>query len=247
MKKGLILLFVILFPFHADAQYDQKISLSFAAGTFKTFGKELGEYGPMQMPNYRMGINANGGLQFKISSRFSISAELGIMVSEKWSYKVGDNNNYLYWSIYDTVTGNLIAEGERYLDIFNYSIGIKPIYYVTQGKKWSTFVYAGVNVNITRANYEDTEWPKLKELNRLSADDNGPYNDYLEQNTGIGFNPGLGVEFFPKDRIGISLTTGYYFIKLNKDNFKSYSQVENFNAFVIQAGLKMYFIKSKDL
>jgi opacity protein-like surface antigen len=247
MKKGLILLIVILFPFHANAQYDQKISFSFSAGTFKTFGKKLGVDEPMQMPNYRMGFGANAGLQFKISERFSLSGELGIMISEKWSYKQGSNNNYNYWSINDSVTGNLIAEGENYLDIFNYSLGIKPIYYITKGGKWNSYLYAGVNINITRANYEDTQWLKLKELNMLPASDTGPYNGNLEQNTGVGFNPGMGVEYFPKERIGFYLNAGYYFIKLNKDNFKSPSRVENFNAFAIQAGLHMYFIKSKDL
>jgi opacity protein-like surface antigen len=247
MKKGLFLLIVILFSYNASAQYDQKISFIFSAGTFKTFGKKLGEYEPMQMPNYKMGFGANAGLQFRISERFSLSAELGIMISEKWSYKQGSNNDYNYWSINDSITGNLIAEGENYHDIFNYSLGIKPIYYITKGKKWSSYLYAGVNVNITRANYEDTQWLKLKELKMLSPGDTGPYNGYLEKNTGIGFNPGFGVEYFPKEKIGFYLNAGYYFIKLNKDNFKSPSMVENFNALAIQAGLRLYFIKSKDL
>ena len=135
----------------------------------------------------------------------------------------------------------------NYLDIFNYSLGIKPIYYLSQGKKWKPFLFAGVNFNLTRAWYEDTQWIKLEELNMLLPDDTGPYNENLEENYGIGFNPGLGLEYFPKDRIMFSLSTGYYFIKLKEENFKSPSRVENFNAFVIQAGLRLYFIKSKDL
>jgi opacity protein-like surface antigen len=247
MKKGFLLFLVVFSPFLANAQFDQKVSLKFNAGTFKTFGKKLGQYEPMQMPNYKMGFSANAGVQFKVSTQFSLSAELGIMISQRWSYSEGGNDNYLYWYINDPVTEAVIAEGESYLDIYNYSIGVRPIYYLNEGKKLSFFVYAGVNINSTKAIYEDTRWIKLKELNMLPPDDTGPYNYNLEKNIGLGFNPGLGLEFFPKERIGLNLTTGYYFIMLNKKNFISPEREENFNAVVIQAGLRFYFIKSKDL
>jgi len=247
MKKSLFSIIVFLIPFWAIAQYDQKVSINFASGIFKTFGEKVGEYGPMQMPNYKMGFSANGGVQFKINGQWSLSVDIGIMISERWSYKEGQNNNYYYWTINDTTTGDLIAEGENYLDIFNYSIGIKPKYYLLQDNKWKPFLYAGVNINSSRAFYEDTQWIKLDELNLLPADDTGPYNDNLEKNLGIGFNPGFGLEYFPNDKIGFYLSSGYYFIMLNKDNFKGPSRVENYNAFVLQAGVRFYFIKSKDL
>ncbi|TAL80467.1 MAG: hypothetical protein EPN88_01180 [Bacteroidetes bacterium] len=247
MKKNLFLFSFFLFSILAEAQYEQKVSITIASGIFKTFGKKVGEYEPMQMPNYGMGLSANGGLQFKINEHLSLSVDVGIMVSKKWSYSEGDNNNYLYWSLNDTTTGALIAEGENYLDIFNYSFDIRPKYYLGQDKKWKPFIYAGVNINLTRAFYEDSQWIKLNELNMLPPDDTGPYNGNLEKNFGIGFNPGFGLEYFPKERIGFYLSPGYYFIALNKNNFKSPSRTENFNAFNIQAGLRLYFIKSKDL
>lgn len=247
MKKGLLLFLIIFSPFITNAQFEQKVSFNFAAGTFKTFGKKIGDYDPMQMPNYRMGFSANGGMQFRISPRFSLSAEVGIMISQRWYYDVGENENYYHWTIIDPITEDLLAEGEYYLDIYNYSLGVKPIYYLNQGKKLSFFLYAGININSTEAFYEDTQWLKLKELDMLPDDDTGPYNVNLEKNTGLGLNPGLGLEYFPKERIGFNLTTGYYFMKLNKDNFKSPERQENFNAVVIQAGFRLYFIKSKDL
>jgi len=74
-----------------------------------------------------------------------------------------------------------------------------------------------------------------------------PSRDFLEENSGIGFNPGLGVEYSPNDRIHFYLEPGYYFIMLNEKNFKAQERVENFNAFVLTAGLRYFFIKSKDL
>ena len=247
MKKRLLLFLVIFSPFVANAQFEQKVSLNFAAGAFKTFGTKLGVNEPMQMPNYKTGFSASGGAQFKLSNRFSLSVDLGFMVSERWDYHTGDDNNYLHWSINDPITSELIAEGENYLDIFNYSIDIKPIYYLNQPKKLNFFLYTGISFNSTTAYYEDTQWAKLSELGMLPADDTGPYNDNLEKNIGLGLNPGLGLEFFPKERVGFNLTTGYYFMLLNKKNFKNSEREENFNAVIIQAGLRFYFIKSKDL
>jgi hypothetical protein len=247
MKKGLLFLLAIFSPILANAQFEQKVSLNFSAGTFKTFGKKIGASDPMQMPNYRMGLSVNGGVQVKVSTRFSLSAEVGLMISQKWSYSEGDNDNYYHWTINDPVTENMLAEDEYYLDIYNYSIGVKPVYYLNPDKKFNFYLYNGVSINLTTATYEDTKWLKLKELNMLPAGDPEPYNNNLEKNIGLGLNPGLGLEYFPKERICFNLTTGYYFIMLNKDNFKSPDRQENFNAVVIQAGFRLYFIKSKDL
>jgi len=248
MKRSLFFLIVFLIPIWAVAQYNQKISINLASGIFDTFGKKVGEYDPMQMPNYQLGFSANGGLQIRINDRLSISAEVGFMNSRRWYYSEGDNNNYLYWYItLDTITYEPIAEGENYLDIQNYSFGVKPKYYLGPGKRWNPYFYAGVNINWTRAYFEDNLWVALDKFNMLDPDDTGPYNYNLETNFGVGFNPGFGVEFFPNERIGFNLSSGYYFIMLNKKNFKSPEREENFNAFVLQAGLRFYFIKSKDL
>ncbi len=247
MKNKFWFFFLLVFPSLSQAQFEQKVSLNFATGIFKTFGKKVGEYEPMQMPNYGVGFSAIGGLQFKINERFSLSAEFGFMSSHSWYYSEGDNFNYLYWSINDSITDELIEEGEDYLDITNYSIGIKPKYYLLHDKKWIPYFYAGVNINWTSAWFENNLWPALNKWNMLDPDDTGPYNGNLEKNFGIGFNPGLGVEYSLNDKFIFYLSSGYYFIILNKDNFKSPSREENFNAFVLQAGLRFNFIKSKDL
>lgn len=247
MKKGLLLFIISLVSLHSTAQFEQKVSINVSSGIFKTFGDKTGQYDPMQMPNYSMGFSANGGLQFRINERFSLSADFGIMISQRWFYKpAGSDINYLSWSFIDTISG-IYYEGENYLDIYNYSIRINPKYYLVQGKKWSPYIFAGVSLNLTRAFFEDLLWMKYDELNYLPPDDTGPYNGYLEKSFGIGFNPGIGVEYSPNDKIHYFLESGYYFIMLNKDQFKSPELVENFNAVVLQVGLRYCFIKSKDL
>ncbi len=140
MKKGLLFFIAILIPILANGQYEQKLSINIASGVFKTLGKKLGQYDPMQMPNYRMGFSANAGMQFKIGERFSLSAEAGIMISNKWSYIAeGSDHNYLYWSFTDTTTSKYY-EGEAYMDIYNYSFGIKPKFYLFPGNKINPYL-----------------------------------------------------------------------------------------------------------
>jgi hypothetical protein len=237
----------LFIPLIAVAQYDQKISVNLSAGAFKTVGYKFGEYEPMQMPNYGMGFAASGGVQFRISERFSLVAEAGVMVSHSWSYSEGDNNDFLYWAITDTVTGEDIAEGYNYLDILNIRFGIKPIWYLVGEKNWRPFLYLGVNITITDAYYEDLLWAELDKLDMLPPDDEGPYNGYLERNVGLGLNPGLGLEYSPGGRMHYYLTAGYSFIDLKAENFKSASLEENFHAVDVQAGIRFNFLKSRDL
>jgi len=250
MKKFLFLFLFVLISSLATSQFEQKVSFDLSAGIFKTFGKKLtmeGGYTPMQMPNYKTGFSANTGMQFKISRRFSLSAGFGIMVTEKWFHKKEfSSDNWISWSFNDTIDG-LYYAGENYLDIFNYSINIRPKYYLLPEKKLNPYVFAGVSFNLTRANYEDTEWEKKNELDYLPIDDTGPINDFLEKNNGIGFNPGIGVEYSFNNRMHFYFEPCYYLILLNKLNFAYSERTENLNAFVLQAGLKYYFVKSKEL
>jgi hypothetical protein len=248
MKKNYILLSVILFPFLANAQFDQKFSLNFAIGTFKTFGTKYTEdTGPLQMPNYKMGFDGTLGFQFQFSERFSISTDFGLMITNRWNYTNPDVDNWLYWSIDDSITGKVLEEGENYLDLRNYSISVKPKYNLLQGKKWNPYFFTGININWTRCWLENNLWDAMKRLNRLGPDDTEPWNDYLEDSFGVGFNPGFGVEYCPGNKLNFYLETGYYFIALDKNKFKNPAMVENFNSFILQAGLRMFFIKSKDL
>jgi len=247
MKKILFLTSLLFISGLTSAQFEQKISVNISGGLFKTFGEKVSEYDPFQMPNYGMGLSAAGGLQFRISERFYLSGEFGFLASNKWDYREGEGNNYLHWSINDTLTGELLEEGDDYLDIRNYSFGIKPKYYLFHNRKLNPYVFAGISLNRTSAWLENNWWPAANRLNMLPPDDTGPYSWILQENFGMGFNPGIGLEYKPDYKMHYFLETGIYSILLDKKNFKSPSREENFNAFVLQAGLRFNFLKSKDL
>ena len=70
---------------------------------------------------------------------------------------------------------------------------------------------------------------------------------WFEKSVGMGFYPGIGIEFNMNDNIGIFLQTGYWLILLNKNEFYYSEQEENFQAFKFQLGVRMSFWKSKKL
>jgi opacity protein-like surface antigen len=247
MKNLFILISFLLAPLFLSAQFEQKIGIDLSVGGFKTVGATGTDDMPMQMPNYKPGFSANGGLQFKISKHFSLTAEGGIMFSKRWAYKGEDFVNDLTWVINDTITGALLAEGEDYLDIFNYSFGLRFKYYFLPEKKFDPYIFAGVNVNRTRSFFDNTEWAAYKKLGWLAADDTIPGNDNLEQSFGFGINPGLGVEYSPNDKLHFYLESGYYLISLDKKSFTDALREENFHAIRLQVGVRLNFIKSKEL
>jgi hypothetical protein len=140
----------------------------------------------------------------------------GLMYSGSWSYKIGDGD-YIHYTITDTITDEILAEGNNKLNFINFSIGIIPKYYLLPGKKWNPYLFAGLNINYTHANFTDNWWKAAKEL---------------EYSTG--------------DKLSVTFAAGYSSILLNKQNFKSESLIENFNAFFFQAGIRLSFLKSKD-
>ncbi|MCX6329296.1 MAG: outer membrane beta-barrel protein [Bacteroidia bacterium] len=249
MKRKILILGFFLFPLLLNAQFEQKVSINLSAGMFKTFGEKHGinEYGesrPKQMPSYKAGIVSELGFQYNINRRFSILAELGIMYSNKWELIEDDEYNWMFWSC-DSI---YYSEGFNKLNLFNLSIGITPKLYFLPGKKFNPFIYAGININYTHAKYTDTQWEDYIEKGLYKP---GDYfdNPWLRKNVGFGFNPGLGIEYNPIEKISVFLTAGYYHIFMNEKNFAYYypERSGNFNAFLIQAGIKYSFIKSKNL
>ena len=248
MKIRLLFFICLFIQLSLEAQYNQKVSINIDAGIFKTFGKKYTEYtGPLQMPNYKTGIEGNIGAQLKLSKHLALSADFGIMITSRWNYKTPDNDNYLYWSVDDTISGLVLEEGENYLDLYNYSLSLKPKYYFFIEKKWNPYFLTGININWTRCWFENNYWSALQKWDQLGPDDTEPWNDYLEESFSIGFYPGFGVELSPSSMMNIYIEAGYYFITLDQNKFKDPVMAENFNAIIFQAGLRLFFIKSKDL
>lgn len=249
MKKILILIFALLVPAILNSQYNQKLSINLSLGTFKTFGEKYTEDGgAMQFPNYLPGFAGNAGIQLKLGEHFSITGEFGLMFTTRWDYKASpDDESSLHWTVNDPVTGEVLESGENYLDFFNYAFLVKPKLYLLREKKWNPYFFTGVTINITRCWFENNLWYAMKEWGQVPPEETEPWSDILQENTGIGINPGLGLEFTPANMVHIYLETGYYYISLKEENFTDPSRVENFNAFVIQAGIRINFLKSKDL
>lgn len=256
MKKQIIIVIIIFFPFITRAQFEQKLSINLSAGTFKTIGSKtyLPEWAssqeesePLQMPNFRPGVLGIAGIQFNLNRHLSLSADLGLMYSGQWYYNVYDNVNYLDFAIYDSITDELLADGSDELTLLNISIGFTPKYYLFPGKKINPYIFAGLTLNYTKSDFTDNQWQAYHDLNMLDPDDTGPCSPYLENSFGLGFYPGLGGEYNLSDNIGFFISMGYHLILLKKENFKSPEQEENLNFIDFHAGVRFSFLKSKNL
>ncbi|MCF8380780.1 MAG: outer membrane beta-barrel protein [Bacteroidales bacterium] len=246
MKTILLITALFFIPILASAQFDQKMSLNFSVGGFETIGKKYGEIDVYQMPNYKIGPAFNLGIQFQLNNRLSLLAEAGFMFSHSWNYS-DQNGDWIYWTIEDSISGEEIENGENYLEISNYSFSLKPLYYLNPDSKFSPYLFAGISFNYTTAYYEDTYWNALNEMNLLAQDDTEPYIPFLEKNTGLGVNPGFGLEYSPGKQFHFYFSSSYYFMPLQSKNFKYPEAKENFHALVFQFGTRYNFIKTKDL
>lgn len=249
MKKLFLLISSLLLPLFANSQFDQKLSINLSLGMFDTFGeKYTAEGGAMQFPNYKPGFAGSGGLQVRFGDHFSVGAEFGVMITNNWDYKASPgDDDYLHWTVNDPVTDAVLAEGYNYLDLHNFALAIKPKFYLLKDTKWNPYFLAGININWTRCWLENNLWYAMKEWGQVPPEETEPWSDILQENFGIGFNPGFGVEFTPANRLHTFLEAGYYHVFLNEANFTDASRVENLNAFVIQAGIRINFLRSKEL
>ena len=259
MRSKLIFFALVFIPLITSAQFEQKISVTLSGGMFATLGPNtwMPDWGsveeerePLQIANYKPGVSATAGIQYNLNRHFSIQAELGLLSSSKWFYDDYDGHNYYEWAIWDPITDDLLAEGENELTMRNIGIGFTPKYYLMPGKKINPFLFTGVSVNFTSTTYEDNEWQAWQDLDMMDQfdpDGDGPDRAFIEENTGLGLNPGVGVEISINDNIGFHVLGGYYLVLLGEDSFYVPEQHENIHAIIVQAGLKFSFLKSKDL
>jgi len=259
MKFKLILIGLLFMPFWATAQFEQKISVNLSGGVFMTVGPNtwMPDWGsveedrePLQIANYKPGLSATLGIQYNLNRHFSLQADVTMISSSKWFYDDYDGHNYTEFTVWDTINDILLAEGEKELTMQNIGIGLTPKYYLLPGKRVNPFLFAGVSINFTSTTLEDNEWQAWHDLDLLDQfdpDGDGPDRPYIRKNTGMGLNPGVGIEFSINDNIGFHILTGYNFIILNKNRFYVPEQHEHLHAIFLQGGLKFSFLKSKDL
>lgn len=256
MRRGLILFVFLLIPLLVFSQFEQKISVNLSGGLFNTMGAKTykpdywtssEDDQPTQFANYKPGVFTSLGVQYNLNRHVSLQADVGIMYTNKWFFDVYEGMNYTYYAIWDDITDELLAEGHNEFSLLNIGLGLAPRYYLLPGKKVNPFIFAGLTLNITSATYEDNEWQAFHDLDMLEPDDSGPDRAYIENNTGIGFYPGIGLDFSISDNIGFYLTSGFYYFLTSEDNFYTPEQKENFFAITVQGGIKFSFLKSKDI
>jgi opacity protein-like surface antigen len=248
MKKLTFLIIFLIIGIKSNSQFEQKVSISLSSGFIKTYGdKYYKEDAPYQMPNYRAGVTTNAGVQFNLSRRFSLLADLGLIHSSKWSYIYPNGADAAHFDIWDSITGNtLLAEGYNELNFTNYSVGVQVKCYLLPGKRWNPYVYIGPNLNYSSAKYTDNFYKALVRIDYLHGNYE-TYNLFLEKNFGFGFTSGIGLEFCPNDKLGFYLSAGHYLILMNKDQFPYPKRKENYKAYMVQAGIRFSFLKSKKL
>jgi len=258
-----MLVLMALISLSASGQFEQKVSLNFAGGIFKTFGPKTyipdwasgpEDKEPHLMPHFETGWAINGGVQFNINRHFSLLADIGFMYSGYWYYDPSDPNdpeddyNYLYFEIYeDTIDYVVAASGEDELNLFNLHIGFTPKYYFLPGKKFNPFVFAGININYTNVQFIDRQYEAYDQLGRLEEYGESETAAWMDKSFGLGFFPGAGIEYNLNDNLGFFLHAGYYLVFLNKSEFQYPEEEENLQAFKLQLGVRFSFWKSKDL
>lgn len=257
----ILALMVFMFPLSMQAQFEQQLSINLSGGAFKTVGSSgywdewspgADHKEPTLMPNFKTGFSFGGGFQVNINRHLSIEATLGIMASRGWyfDYSGPDEEayNYLYYEAYtDTIHYIALFTGENDMTLTNLVVGLAPRYYFFPGKKLNPYAFAGVNYSITRVNFIDNEYEDFKAHGRLDELGGGDPNTWFSTHSGIGMSLGAGMEFGLNDYVGLFAQAGYYFTPLKEEAFYDGLKYVDFHAINLHLGLRLSFMKAKDL
>jgi len=112
--------------------------------------------------------------------------------------------------------------------LWNLQIGVAPKLYLMPSKKINPYIFAEVNLNYTDL---------FVDFGTESLDEGYP---------GLGFYPGLGIDFRISDNFGIFTQAGFNTILINEDPY-ALEMYENYNAYKVEVGVKISFLKSKTI
>lgn len=243
------------------AQFEQKLSLNLTGGYFNTIGWSEWEpdYGgagftePTLMPNFRGGPSFSAGIQYNFSRHLSLEFQVGYSYSPSWYYDYSDDEsdpfNYLYYEIYqDTIEYNVIESGENEMDMFNFHLGLAPRYYFRPGSLVNPYLLAGITFTITDYYFQNNEEEAFRALGRLEEyEQNDQLIHWFEWHTSMGFMAGAGVEFAFSDYLGLVVQTGYHYIPLKEEAFYDENKQSDYHDLYFHLGVRISFLKSKEL
>jgi hypothetical protein len=252
-----MMVILINIPSIINAQFEQKLSANISGGYFNTIGKYSwdADWGPEPtlMPNFGGGFSVSAGLQYNFSRHFSVEFHFSWMFSPYWYWDASPDGeesfNYLYYEI-ETELGSGIVEtsGENYMDMNNLQIGISPRYYILPGKKLNPFVFAGITFDNLDVWFENLEYQAYEELGRLDEyEESYDLENWFDYYYGFGITAGAGIEYVISDKLGLFFKACYDFVPLKEESFVYETKYADFHAINLHLGVRISFLKSKDL
>lgn len=258
----------------AMAQFENKVTFNFSFGAIQPIGLKDYSYEvdnlhfhttwvkPYVFSNFKQGFTFTGGAQFNINRYFAIGTGIGVERIGSWDYSYAYTVNgeriekdFLAWTI--TSGETLLDKGVNELNLYNLSIGVFPRINLAYGKKVNPYVFVEITFNYTDLNYINHQRESWIDLGGTEEDYDEWYNSLTSpaafKNTpqssfGIGLYPGFGIDLNLTKNLGIFMHGGYSFISINKDDLEEANlDPENFQTIKVELGVKVSFLRSKDI
>lgn len=274
LKNYILSFSLIIIGSNLFAQFENKVTFNFSLGAIQPIGAKEYIYQsnnlhyentflmPYLFSNYKQGFTFTGGVQFNINRFFSVGTGIGVERIGNWefteSYTWNDERierDFLSWTI--TSGETLLEEGVNELSLYNLSIGVFPRINLAYGKKVNPYVFAEITFNYTDINYLNKQRVAWIDLGETVEDYDEWYSSLTSpvafKNTpqssfGVGLYPGMGIDFNISQNLGIFLQGGYSFISINKSDLEEANlEPENFKTIKVELGVKVSFLRSKDI
>jgi hypothetical protein len=257
-----------------SAQFENKVTFNFALGTIKPIGVKEYIYKtnnqqyvntwlmPFLFSNFSQGFTFTGGAQFNINRYFAIGTGVGVERIGSWKYMDTYSWNgtqveidFLSWEL--TNEGTVLKQGVNELNLYNLSIGVFPRINLAYGKKLNPYLFVEITFNYTDINYIDKRRDAWISLGGSEQSYDDWYNSLTspsafrhtpQSSFGIGLYPGFGFDLNVTKNFGLFLQGGYSFISINKADLEEANlEPENFNNIKVEVGVKVSFLRSKDI
>ena len=268
---------MVVLPLVVFSQFEQKFTLNFSIGLVNPYGESdylesdietdifTGTYAqpyPYLMSNFGAGAIFTGGIQVNYNRRFSMYFNLQFFRIRKWYYGYEWNfmdsqstvsGSWMEWEITQTdidpnsPTDEVFESGENELTMINLGLAAMPKVYILPGRLINPYLFAEVGFNFTDLKL-DNSYGAAKDEYGVESLETEPVEYVVEQSVGLGVYPGLGFDISVNENLGLFLQSGFSFIFINNGKLKDAGHAEeNFKTFKIEAGIKVSFLRSKNL